>query len=182
MKKIDLGQMVTVLANLGVLAGILVLVYELNQTRDLARIEFLANNDAVFQEIEREMMSPDVASIWAKAAINPASLSATEVRVLDAFLINLFNFWRQNWTLEQEGFQESGDTVTTLSVDAPFYFGNTFAQVWWEDLKSIHHTPEILEFDALIDNALTDISPTTNREYIERLQRRVEERLAGERQ
>jgi hypothetical protein len=35
MKKIDLGQGVGILANLGVLAGVLLLVYELNQNRQL---------------------------------------------------------------------------------------------------------------------------------------------------
>lgn len=39
MRKIDLGQTIGVLANLGVLVGILLLVYELNQTRELTRAQ-----------------------------------------------------------------------------------------------------------------------------------------------
>ena len=39
MKKLDLGQTVGILANLGVLVGILLLVYELNQTRDMTRAQ-----------------------------------------------------------------------------------------------------------------------------------------------
>ena len=39
MKKIDFGKMLGTLANLGVLAGILLLAYELNQTRELTRAE-----------------------------------------------------------------------------------------------------------------------------------------------
>ena len=39
MRKIDLGQTVGILANLGVLVGILILVYELSQTRDMTRAQ-----------------------------------------------------------------------------------------------------------------------------------------------
>ena len=39
MKKIDLGQTITVLANVGVLIGILLLVYELNQNRQMMQAQ-----------------------------------------------------------------------------------------------------------------------------------------------
>jgi hypothetical protein len=64
-------------------------------------------------------------------------------------------------------------------VDVPFYFGNTFAQVWWEILKSSHMEQDALEFDALIDKALVDADPSANRRYIERIQRRIQEQVSG---
>lgn len=175
MKKIELGQLLTIIANFGVIVGILLLVYELNQAREFARIEFLANNNTVFQQTEREMMNPEIAAIWAKAAVDPVSLTTAEIRAMDAFLIGLYNFWRQKWELEQEGFLPPGQSEIDLSVDIPFYFGSTFAQVWWEDLKSIHVGPDVLEFDALIDKVLADTDPYANRDYLERLQRLVRE-------
>ena len=39
MKKIDLGQTIQMLGNLGVVLGILLLVYELNQNRDMMRAQ-----------------------------------------------------------------------------------------------------------------------------------------------
>jgi hypothetical protein len=39
MRKLDIGQTVGILANLGVLVGILLLAYELNQTRELTRAQ-----------------------------------------------------------------------------------------------------------------------------------------------
>jgi len=179
MKKIDTGQMLTVLANFGVIVGILLLVYELNQARNFARTEFLASNRLVFQEIERDMMNPDIAAVWTKAAVDPDSLTNAEVRVMDAFLISLMNYWRQQWIYEQGGFLNPGETEAELIVDVPFYFGSTFAQVWWEDLRSTHVRPEALEFDALIDKALADADPSANRKYIERIQRLVQERVSG---
>ena len=39
MKKIDLGQAITILANLGVIGGILLLAYELRQNNELIAAE-----------------------------------------------------------------------------------------------------------------------------------------------
>ena len=51
MKNINLGQTLTILANIGVIAGIGLLAYELRQAQDLARAEiyqsFLANEIAI---------------------------------------------------------------------------------------------------------------------------------------
>jgi hypothetical protein len=58
MKKIDVGQMLTLLANFGVIVGLLLLVYELNQAREFAKIEFLSSNLLAFQEIERDGSRP----------------------------------------------------------------------------------------------------------------------------
>jgi hypothetical protein len=104
MKKIDVGQMLTLLANFGVIVGLLLLVYELNQAREFAKIEFLSSNLLAFQEIERDMMNPDIAAVWVKAAVDPDSMSNSEVRVMDAFLINIYNHWQQQWVLEQVHF------------------------------------------------------------------------------
>ena len=179
MKKIDVGQMLTLLANFGVIVGLLLLVYELNQAREFAKIEFLSSNRLAFQEIERDMMNPDIAAVWVKAAVDPDSMSNSEVRVMDAFLINIYNHWQQQWVLEQGGFLKSGESQAVLMTDVPFYLGSTFAQVWWEDLKSTHDRPGTLEFDALIDKALANTDPSANRRYVERIQQRVRERVSG---
>ena len=178
MKKIDLGQSLTILANLGVVVGILLLVYELNQTRQFAKMEYSARNRHVFQEIEREFMNPEVAVIWAKTATDPASLTGAEIRVMDAYLLNLYNYFRQQWIYELSGFLEPGTTESKIMIDIPFYFGNGFAQVWWKELKSAHVTEEVLELDALIDKALADTDPSANLRYIERIQQRVREQAA----
>ena len=60
MKKIDLGQAITILANLGVIGGILLLAYELRQNNDLmaaeARFNRLTvateNSDKLFENAE----------------------------------------------------------------------------------------------------------------------------------
>jgi hypothetical protein len=170
MKDIKLSQLLQVGANLAVLFGILLLVYELQQTRTLASTEFLASNTAGYQEIERAMMDPEVASIWVKAATDAASMTPTEIRVMDAWLINAYNYMRNSWRYERLGLAESGSTARDLESDAPFFFGSEFGIVWWQDLKRSHTSPASVEFDEMVDRTLLGASSSSNFDYVRRLQ------------
>jgi hypothetical protein len=56
LKKIDLGQTITLLANLGVLVGVFLLIYELSQNRNMMRAQ-------IRNEISRTVI--DLAGAWA---------------------------------------------------------------------------------------------------------------------
>lgn len=53
-----------------------------------------------------------------------------------------------------------------LSADVVFFFGNLYAQLWWEDLKQFHinTASSVIEFDRMIDDALEGVSPQSNLE------------------
>ena len=170
MKDVKLSQLLQIGANLAVLVGILLLVYELQQTRTLASTEFMASNTAGFQEIERAMMDPEIAAIWVKAATDAASMTPTEIRVMDAWMINAYNYMRNTWRYEQLGLAEAGSTARELSTDAPFFLGNEFGVVWWDELKRLHTSPSAIEFDEMVDQALLGANSSSNIEYIHRLQ------------
>jgi hypothetical protein len=97
MKKIDLGQTITILANIGVIGGILLLAYELRQNNSLmsaqARFNRLTISTGSFISIAE---NPDLAQALVKSNSDPDSLAATEETQLSA------QFWRvlrnQEWT------------------------------------------------------------------------------------
>jgi len=93
MKKIDLGQMLNTLANVGVIAGIVFLAFELRQNNDLltaqarvARHELRSNdaNRVVLQNL-------DLASVLVKArdgeSLTPSESLAVE-KYLDQFILD----------------------------------------------------------------------------------------------
>jgi len=154
------------------------LVYELQQAREFARIEYLATNRSAFLEIERQMSDPDVAAIWAKSVVKPETLTYSEIRVMDAYLIGIYNYWQQLWVLSKDGLFDAAELEKDLVVDAPYYFGSDFARIWWDDLKSIHVKEDVRKFDALIDKALANADPSDNRKYLERISRQIQGRAA----
>ncbi len=67
MKKIDLGQTVTILANVGVIAGIVFLAVELQQNNELLRVEVeLSRNETTAELFITVAESPELATVLAK--------------------------------------------------------------------------------------------------------------------
>jgi hypothetical protein len=64
MKKIDVGQSLTLLANVGVLAGLLLLVYELNQNREITKAQLRSDYaDQVIGQLEVIYANPELAEL-----------------------------------------------------------------------------------------------------------------------
>jgi len=67
MKKIDLGQTITVLANIGVIIGIVFLVLELQQNREVLELQLQSENRArVSEMIDLVVENPEYADLMAK--------------------------------------------------------------------------------------------------------------------
>jgi hypothetical protein len=166
MKKIDLGQTLSIVANVGVLAGILLLVYELNQTRELAQAQFEVDRDTAFQESELGMIGADLATIWEKAIFDPGSLSGSEIRTLDAFYAIQLSRYGSAFDLERAGFRPSGSTRLLLQSGVTSYFGNSFAQLWWRYSRKDWDS----DFAELMDEVISSVDAAANKEWIERIQ------------
>ena len=68
MKKIDLGQTITILANLGVIAGIVFLAVELRQNNALLQAQSRSDqNDRIISNVEAVYQNTDLATAVAKA-------------------------------------------------------------------------------------------------------------------
>jgi len=162
-KKIDIGQTLTILANVGVLLGILLLVYELSLTRDLAKAQFEIDKDGAFQASELAIIGGDLAGAWEKSLFDPASLSVPEIRTLDAFYAIQINRWENTWDREQQGIEAAGRTREHILSDVQFYFGNRFAHLWWSYDRE-NWDPE---FAVQVDGFLDDLDPAANRIWMD---------------
>lgn len=84
MKKIDLGQTITILANVGVIAGIVFLGIELNQnTRQLALELEWQVNDRMIQN-NRDLMGTNPVSVFVKSVVSPEELTYEEFQAASA--------------------------------------------------------------------------------------------------
>ena len=93
MKKIDLGQGLHILANVGVIAGILLLAYELNQNRQMMKAQTRnAISETLVDLILNEVNSPDLTEIDLKAEAGEA-LTPVEARRHDLSWIASFRYW-----------------------------------------------------------------------------------------
>ena len=62
-----------VAANLGLIAGLLLVAVQIQQTRDLTRLQLHLEGTLAFQQVEIAMMGESPAEAWAKSIQDPAS-------------------------------------------------------------------------------------------------------------
>jgi hypothetical protein len=88
MKKLDLGQTVSILGNLGVIAGIIFLGFELRQNRDLARAQMANALTLETQEIARSDINGPMADILVRNRNGDPLNEADQLR---------FGIWQGTW-------------------------------------------------------------------------------------
>ena len=142
MKKIDFGQAMSFLANIGVLIGILLLAYELRQNNDLMEAEarlnrvnmainawrFTAENGDLTELREREKAGEE--------------LSGADVRRIDATIMAIFVFLE--WTYRE--LSEESREMTQLREVQRYNFskGPEYHRVWNE--RKVSFDPAFVEW------------------------------------
>ncbi len=97
MKKIDLGQTITILANIGVIGGILLLAYELRQNNNLMVAEAQFNRlsinvDQYTSRVEDAGLNELLLRAMEKEPLSPAEQARVEQFVMRALLVREWSF------------------------------------------------------------------------------------------
>ena len=116
-------------ANMGVVLGLVLVAYQINQEAELTKIQLFSEATSSRKEFNQAMMGSDPMEIVAKSVERPHELTLAELQVMDMYLISALNELRSLELLREVG----------LAVDAEvegfhvFYFGNNFAQAWFKE-------------------------------------------------
>ena len=131
MKKIDIGQSLSILANAGVIAGIVFLGIEIRQNNELLAAESrAARNARVLEQPAAVSTDVDLAEVLVRAKNGEALSEAEEVRVIS------FNVWRLRG---QEAFfnEYQAGSVPSIPLDqwrelfyTELYGGPSPSEVW----------------------------------------------------
>ena len=147
MKKVDVGQAITILANLGVIAGIVFLAIEIQQNNDQLRIQARQNVYEMQAEIQRNFYRNDggLAELYIKA-VQGESLSFVESVRFTSYQTHLIRTMAFIFREDPEAANESIDWM------AMFFTGPGMLDVW-EDMRS-DYSAEFVEF--IEQSVLTD--------------------------
>lgn len=132
MTKANLSQWVTAVTNIAVLLGVLLLVFELRQNAELARLEMVQGRIEAFQQTEAGFFTPELSQVWVKSFKDPESLTLAEMRMMDAYLAIHMAQMMRNIDLEKAGLLKEGSTIALLEGDARWLFGSPFGKAYWE--------------------------------------------------
>ena len=152
-----------ILTNIAIISGMVLLIYELNQSRDLARAQIVdaAYGAAVNRNLALLGESPEKAI--AKSYFQPDEITESEAIVLSQFYTALLVSWLRNKDERGAGFFERS-YQTVIASEA--YFLNTVpGRTWWNSIKEAQD-PE-LRF--AVDQALATITVARQKEMIAQL-------------
>ncbi len=82
-----------IISNVAIIFGLSLVVYELNQSKQLASAQFAIDNLARETSIQLAMMGEDPREAFAKAALHPADLNERDVVALDAYYDSIVMGW-----------------------------------------------------------------------------------------
>ncbi len=150
MKKIALGQTITILANLGVIAGIVFLGYELQQNNELLTAQArVARHDLRSTDSTRVFFeNPDMAKLVVKIEKNEP-LTDDETYIAERFYEQTLLNWQFIFVEFQRGLLEPAD-IQVAGWRAYFY-GFPSMPDFWDQQKNIHYRPDFVRwFDETI--------------------------------
>jgi hypothetical protein len=103
MKKIDLGQTLTILANIGVIAGIAFLAYELRQNNQMMQVQARAlQNESATDFADVILSNVELAAAVSRVE-NGEALSETDKVLLRALALRVYRSWEWSWEEWQAG-------------------------------------------------------------------------------
>lgn len=168
-----LNRWLTLAANLGVLAGLIVLIVEIRQSSAIAEAQFYLDQVEANETLEFTMLGDNPAAVWERSVFEPESLSPGDIRVMDAYLSSRLYVWWNMFELEQRGFVKRGATGANIRGSVEFYFGSAFAQNWWQHERDYGDWGDSLT--QLIEAAMLKTDSSANQNRIIKLQQASQE-------
>lgn len=165
MNKFNLGQAVSVLANVGVLAGLLLVAIQISQSTEIAKAQLENDYYLADMQLELAMMGDSPAASWTKAVYAPDEITEQDAAVLDRY----FNFGliqaKRLRQMQQLGLAE--DELLAEQVKyLEWHLGNEPGRRWWAQYRADDPHDEIVK---LVDQALATADYTQNRTTIDAL-------------
>jgi hypothetical protein len=153
-----IANWIQTLTGLAVLAGLVLVVWELQQGRDVAMAQMTSDGFDLAAQISLAEMGENPALVFDKACTNPAAMSESDLMVLDSYNRALLIQIRRAYTIERR----SGLYAGTWKEIAPWSFGGVFdtvpGRIWWRESKD-HLPAEIQDLgDELLSNQSDDRS------------------------
>lgn len=168
MKARNLSEWLHVIGNFAVLAGLVVVAYEVRQNSVLARGELVATYIGYWQEIDRSKLDLGFAQVLSKAIDHPDKLTSAEIIQLDGYYYSLIDQLNIDRYLYEFGIFKEPHELAARDV-AKTMFTNRFAQSWWLERRE-RFDPTTVGF---IDDELGKVGKNTEQRFFDAIRSRL---------
>ena len=113
-----------ILTNVALLAGMVLVAFEINQNSQLARTALVNEGNIASNAFWANLMGETPADVIAMAVQCPEAMSYSNFIAMDAYLFTGMNFLYRNFELAQEGIFTVEDWQESVEGYAAWYLGN----------------------------------------------------------
>ena len=143
MKKSRSRDWLQILGHFSVVAGLLLVAYQIHQSSHFIRAELGSNATDRYLAVNQILANPDMAAVWAKSHAYPENLTLEEMVHLEGYLSSLVaNLIAEAWLYDLEIYEPALDHAIPYFAD--IIGGNKFAVAWWAETK-VSVPPHIVE-------------------------------------
>lgn len=133
MNQNKLSGWLQVLANVGIVVGLLLVGVQLKQNSDLLKTQMLYEESSRAIGIETLVVGERGAETWAKSINQPENLDLAEQRIIEALLWSFVEQLRGAYILYQQGLLDEEEWQRRINSDSAFYLANNYGRVWWDN-------------------------------------------------
>ena len=154
----------SLIASVGILAGLVLVAIELNQNTNQLRLQLVFQTTQKLFENNRDLLGGNPTPTIAKSITNPEHLTYEEFLIASAWVLNGLNEWEDRFFVHEAGLISDRDWKRHIDENIGWTLGYRFAQGYWQISKSAFEP----EFAQYIDQALTNIDEnSTYSEWLE---------------
>ena len=171
MKHIDYKGWLQLSANLAILAGLVLVIFQLRQNADLLELQILKQDTDSYIAGDLMMIGENYAVTWQKMIEEPENLSLAEFRAIESHLwAHDIVRWRNLYDLHSSGLLDEFAWKRMVREDLEFELAHPYGRAWWKDLKDssdlIGLPQELVEF---VDEGLAKAGQNTPLAYYNRI-------------
>ena len=157
-----LNRWLTLGANVGILAGLILVAVQIQQNSQLVRMQLVNEGNLSSNEIWVSATGEKPLEAIAKSIENPEELTFAEFLVVDLYLFSNMNLLYRSYELAREGIFDAADWQSSVEALAPYFIANKFGRIWWREEASLFFSPE---FSAFVDKQLEDEAVMDSQAY-----------------
>ena len=140
MRKLNWIDGMQTFTSVSILAGLILVAYELRQNNDFAEADAVRALTVGWQQIDMSMYETDIASIHVKSIEDPQNLTSAEILKMSAWLAVIANQYSLQFSMDERSLgYDYGDvpngTEESLVGGFDYYFGSRFARSWYLENK-----------------------------------------------
>ena len=124
-----------IMANIGIVAGLLLVGVQLKQNSDLLKTQLLYEESDRLINIETQVVGENAAAVWAKSITDPKSLTLEEQRIMEAILWSFVEQLRATRMLADLGLLDNNEWHHRVNSDTAYYLANPYALAWWRNFS-----------------------------------------------